>query len=307
VIDAAGRVLGWWKFAVPRKRSNWDGGDGSSVVSSFLKDKIRRCGRACSTISGECGFHAEAGNQLPVELDRTPVLNRASDPNVLIGRCGLRSQRAWQAEEDDRTAEHEVLGRRTTREAWQYQVSMYYDGLRFRSETGKEVGAAALPSPKVGVLPGSDWYDTLSLIGRVRLEYVGASSHSGEPVHVFAFQNAASDETCRFRQRTAVLLGHKDEERYVPCEGIVVSDEQFNVLGIVLRLSPQFGCVAEWQALARYGLIKLRGSQKPFLLPLSLDLSTRFKNGGCITRRRIGAIIDCCGGIGVADGLTAIR
>ncbi len=42
---------------------------------------------------------------------------------------------------------------------------MYYDGLRFRSETGKEVGAAALPSPKVGVLPGSDWYDTLSLIG----------------------------------------------------------------------------------------------------------------------------------------------
>jgi hypothetical protein len=157
---------------------------------------------------------------------------------------------------------------------------MYYDGLRFRSETGKEVGAAALPSPKVGVLPGSDWYDTLSLIARVRLQYVGASSHSGEPVHVFAFQNTASDETCRFRQRTAILLGHKDEERYVPCEGIVVSDEQFNVLGIMLRLSPQFGCVTEWQALARYGLIKLRGGQKPFLLPLSLDLSTRFKNGG---------------------------
>ncbi len=48
----------------------------------------------------------------------------------------------------------------------------------------------------------------------------------------------------------------------------------------MLRLSPQFGCVTEWRALARYGLIKLRGGQKPFLLPLSLDLSTRFKNGG---------------------------
>jgi hypothetical protein len=283
VIDAAGRVLGLVEI-----RSIEENGRigtavmGSSVVSGFLKEKDpalwarlfdKSSAIAASTQKQEIGW--------PVELDRTPVLNRASDPNVLIG--ALRTQVATGLAGLKRMIVRQSMrfwGDGQREEAWQYQVSMYYDGLRFRSGTGKELGTAALPSPKVGVLPGSDWYDTLSLIARVRLQYVGASSHLGDPVHVFAFQNSASDETCRFRQRTAILLGHKDEERYVPCEGIVVSDDQFNVLGIMLRISPQFGCVTEWQALARYGLVKLRGSQKPFLLPLSLDLSTRFKNGG---------------------------
>ena len=284
VIDADGQVLGLVEI-----RSTEESGRigtavmGSSVISGFLRSKDPVLwARLFDKSPANVASVQKRDIRWPVELDHQPVLtNGGADPNQLID--ALRTQVATSL-----AGMKKMIARQSMRfwgdgqreESWQYQVAMYFDGQRFRSETGKELGTAALPSPKVGILPGSDWYDTLSLIARVRLEYVGASSHSGETLHVFAFHNTASDGTCRFRQRTAMLLGHKDDERYVPCEGIVVSDSHFNILGITLRLSPQFGCVSEWQALARYGLIKLHENQKPFLLPLTLDLSTRFRNGG---------------------------
>src|SRR5262249_31356312 len=152
----------------------------------------------------------------------------------------------------------------------QYQIAMYSDGQRF-SDNAKEVGAAELPSPSAGILPGSEWSDILSLVTRVRLEYMGASSHSGEPRHIFSFRDSASDQTCRFRQRTTMLFGHKDAEDYVACEGIVASDNHLNVLGITLHLSPHAGAVSEWRGLIRYGLIKLNESGEPYLLPQNMD------------------------------------
>ena len=283
VIDGDGRVLG----LVEIRSTESSGRIGTavlpaSIVSGFLRGKDPALwARLFDKPAANAAAAQRHDIDWPVALDRQPIpANGTHDPNLPIG--ALRTQVATGLAAMQRMFAQQSMrfwGDGEREQSWQYQVSMYSDGQRFRTVAGKETDAAALPGPKAGILPESEWYDVLSLIETAKLEYMGASSHSGEPVHVFRFNNTAEDAVCWFRQRTAVVFGHKDEAQYVVCGGIVVSDEHFNVLGISQRLAPQFGFVAEWQALARYGLVKLPDGHEPYLVPLSMDLSARFKNG----------------------------
>jgi len=151
VIDGDGRVLGLVEI-----RSTEENGRigtavmGSSVVSGFLREKDPALWvRLFDKSSAMAASAQKLDISWPVELDHQPILTTsASDPNVLIaalrtkvatGLAGLKRMTVRQS--------MRFWGDGQREEAWQYQVAMYYDGLRFRSEAGKEVGAAALPSP----------------------------------------------------------------------------------------------------------------------------------------------------------------
>jgi hypothetical protein len=283
VIDADGRVIG----LVAIRSTDGSGRLGTavlpvSVINGFLKVKDPKLWARLFDRPAENVVSSQTPDRgWPVDLDRHPApAEGASDSNILTAAlqagvaASLAAMRGMIARQDIRS-----WGDGTREQTSQYEVAMYSDGQRFLSGTGKELSAAALPAPKAGILPESEWYDTLSLMSKVRLEYVGASLHSGEPVHVFAFHDSPSDKTCRFHQRTATLFGPREKEDYVACEGSIVSDEHFNVLGIALRLSPRFGTVAEWHALARYGLIQLHDRPEPHLLPLNMEVSARLNNG----------------------------
>jgi hypothetical protein len=283
VIDGDGHVLG----LVEIRSTESSGRIGTavlpaSIVSGFLRGRDPALwSRLFDKPAADAAAAQRHEIDWPVALDRRPIpANGTPDPNPLIG--ALRTQVATSLAAMQRMLAQQSMrfwGDGEREQSWRYQVTMYSDGQRFSTAAGKETDAAALPGPKTGILPESEWYDVLSLIGSAKLEYLGASSHSGEPVHVFSFNSTATDAVCWFRQRRAVIFGHKEEGQYVACGGIVVSDEHFNVLGISQRLAPQFGFVAEWQALARYGLVKLPDGHEPYLVPLSMDLSARFKNG----------------------------
>jgi hypothetical protein len=283
VIDEQGRVLG----LVEIRSSEESGRSGTAVMGASAVDEFLRAkdpslwARLFDKPAEDLASAQKPAADWPVELDHPPIpANGVTDPDLFAAELRAQSARSLAAMQRMIALQSmRSWGDGEREQAWRYQVSVSSDGQRFRSEAGRELGAGALPAPKAGILPESEWYDTLSLMAKVRLEYIGASSRSGEPVLAFAFHNEASDETCRFRQRTAALFGHKEEESYVACDGQVVSDEHFNVLGIMLRLSPGFGAVAEWRALARYGLIKLHDGNGPYLLPMNMDVSARLNNG----------------------------
>jgi hypothetical protein len=281
VLDGEGRVLG----LVEIRSTDEVGRTGTvvlpaAIISGFLREKDPTLWAAL--------FHKPAARAVaakakypdwPVALDRQPtVTDETRDLEVPIR--ALRTQVAASLGAMQRMIAQQNMrfwGDGAAEQAWQFEVAIYSEGQRFRTKAGKETGV--LPGPKAGILPGSEWYDTLARLARARLSYLGTSSHAGKPVHVFVFDNTGADEVCPFRQRTAVLFGHKEETRYVDCRGTVVADESFNVVGITERLSPQFGFVSDWQSIALYGFLQLHEAHEPYLVPLNMDLSARFKNG----------------------------
>jgi len=283
VLDGSGRVLG-----IVEMRSTEANGRigtavaGTALISAFLHDNepalwARLFDKSVVTLAALPLRDLD----WPVALDGPPLpAQAADDPDILVD--ALRMQVATSVGKMRRMTAQQSMrfwGTDQPEQTWQYQVSMYSDGQRFRTVGGKDMVATALPGPRAGILPESEWYDILSGIANVRLKYLGASSTGGKPVHVFAFRNSASDKVCRFRQRTAAFFGHKEDADFVDCDGIVVADAQFQVLGITHRMSPHFGVVAEWRAAARYELSNLCNCDERDLVPRSMDLSAQMKNG----------------------------
>jgi hypothetical protein len=216
----------------------------------------------------------------PVRLDHPPVVRDGDDSQTLVQSFqrgvaeSLAAMRQMVAKQDVR-----FWGSGERERVATYEVAMYSDGQMFRTVAGREMTVAALPTVKSGVLLDSEWHDTMALIGSVHLEYLGSSSSAKEPVQVFSFHSTAGDAVCSFRERTSTLLGPMEQIHFVACDGIVVADEQLNVLGIARRILPGFGSVSEWQALTRYGLVDLQNRDESYTLPLSTEVSVRFKNG----------------------------
>jgi len=255
---------------------------GASVISAFLRaNEPMLWARLFGTPPVTASAATATDPGWPLALDHAPIVSEsAEDPEMLVNALrrqvakGIARMRRMTALQSMR-----FWGNDQREQRWEYQVAMYSDGQRFRTMAGKDVDSKALASPSVGILPESEWYDILAGVASLRLEYKGTSTHDGAPVHVFAFRNSASDAVCQFRQRTANFFGHKEETNYVDCDGVVVSDEQFRVLGITHRMLPQSGVVSDWKAIARYGIADLSNPEEAHLVPLSMDLSARFRNG----------------------------
>lgn len=283
VIDREGRVVGM----VEMRSREENGRAGTAVLSNAIISEFLRGNEPLlwARLFEKSQVAASGSNASeftwPVALDHAPIVSEgAEDREMLVDT--LRTQVAKSVAQMHRMTAQQSMrfwGNDQREQSWDYQVSMYSDGQRFRTAAGKDVDSKALPGPSVGILPESEWYDILAGIGSLRLHYKGASSHEGSAVHVFVFQNSASDEVCQFRQRAATLFGYREATNYVDCDGVVVADEHFRVLGITHRMMPQTGVVSEWQAIARYGISDLSTRNEAHLVPLSMDLSARFRNG----------------------------
>ena len=282
VIDANGKLLGLVEIhtTTPSDKSGTSVLPAKMIVGFLREWEPRLSSRLFGEYKADSSAVREFHIDPPVKLDHPPVMPAGADPQALA--LALQSGVAKSL-----AAMQQMVARQSVRFWGQgerersaiYEVAMYSDGQLFRTVAGTELTAGALPSARSGVLLDSEWHDTMALIGSVHLDYLGTSTHSNEAVEVFSFHSKASDAVCSFRERTATLVGHKDETRFVACDGIVVADKTMNVLGIARGISPGFGSVSEWQALTRYGRVKLQNSDESYILPLSTELSLRFKNG----------------------------
>ncbi len=283
VLDADGRMLGMVEM-----RSQEESGRsgtavlGTPIITEFLRDADPIL-LAQLFDKNKSRAHVPASSlDWPIMLDHPPVAgNVSADQRVFVDVLKAQVARSI-AQMQRMTAQQSMRfwGDDQPEQTWQYQVALYSDGQRFSTAGGKELLSKSLPAPSVGILPESEWYDVLSGIGSVRLRYTGSSSHKGTPVHVFVFQNTASDAVCQFRHRTPRIFGRKkDEVTFVDCDGVVVTDEYFRVLGITHRMLPQLGVVGEWQAVARYAPADFSSREEMHLVPLSMDLTARCKDG----------------------------
>jgi len=281
VIDANGKLLGLVEIhTTPLNDRSGTSVLPAKLIVGFLRDwepqlssRLFGKSKVDSSVVGE--FHVDP----PVRLDGPPVIPAGADPHALalaLQRGVAKSLAAMQQMVAKQSVRFWGQGERER--AATYEVAMYSDGQLFRTVAGTDLTAGALPSARSGVLLDSEWHDTMALIGSVHLDYLGASSHSNELVEVFSFHSKASDAVCSFRERTATLVGHKDQTRFVACEGIVVADKTLNVLGIARGISPGFGSVSEWQALTRYGRVNLQNRDESYILPLSTEVALKFKN-----------------------------
>jgi hypothetical protein len=282
VIDANGKLLG----LVEIHTTTLNDRSGTSVLpAKMILGFLREWEPQLSTrLFGKYKVESSEVREFPIEppvrLDHAPIIPAGADSQALalaLQRGVAKSLAAMQQMVAKQSVRFWGQGERERSAT--YEVAMYSDGQLFRTVAGTDLTAGALPSVRSGVLLDSEWHDTMALIGSVQLNYLGTSSHSNELVQVFSFHGKASDAVCSFRERTATLVGHKDQTRFVACDGIVVADKAMNVLGIARGISPGFGSVSEWQALTRYGRVNLQNSDESYILPLSTEVSLKFKNG----------------------------
>ncbi len=86
--------------------------------------------------------------------DHPPIVSEgAEDPKMLVDALRVRAAKSV-AQMHRMTAQQNIrfCGNDQREKSWEYQVSMYSDGQRFRTAAGKEVDSRALPGLRAGIL-----------------------------------------------------------------------------------------------------------------------------------------------------------
>lgn len=173
-------------------------------------------------------------------------------------------------------------GEDTKKTTNRYEVALYGNRETFRSidangAAGKEL--PAIPLPRKGVSPGTEWYELLRSLIAAPVEYRGTGKYQGQPILVYGFTAKSSDQVCSWTERDphagVVRIAWQG---YVGCSWQIIADSQFNTLSIHRELFPEKGRLAVAVKMdVRYSLRSLSGSTA--LLPVSLDLACQFRNG----------------------------